>query len=181
MHHDVGALARRGHDSRIGLIGTQYPLARLMRRFAELDVSGDQPWNSYLVVQVDEPDLVQQRPHRVPGRSVQQQVVALGDHEGNVGFDDDRVGHRSTGGTVISRREDRKAILAADLVELGYVGGDVEGVRSTLAVASAEAYEVVVQHVEAVHWRNHARRHAFEDRRGHGRLAGARTPGNTEQ
>ena len=118
----------------------------------------------------------------IHGESIEKQIVALGDDQGDVGIDNDGIGNRSACGTVIARRSDHFAgRLAAETIEESDIFVDVEGVGGSLSAAPAEPDEVVVQQVKPVHWHHRARRHASGNRRRQRRLTGTGAAGDAEQ
>ena len=73
----------------VRLVHRGHPGPGLGRALAELDVPGQQPLQPDIVVRLDVPDLAERGPHLRPGRPVQQQVVALGDDQPDLGRDRD--------------------------------------------------------------------------------------------
>ena len=82
------ARERVGDDQRgVDVVDPRHPGLGLGRRLAERHVASHQPRPAHVVGDVEEPHLVELRPHRPPLRTVEQQVVALGDHELGLGRD----------------------------------------------------------------------------------------------
>ena len=92
------------------------------------------------LVALDEPRLVEQRPHGAPARLVEQQVVALGDHQPVLGAYGDRAGHRLLAGPVELRGVDRvRRSRSRSRRSSATYPADVEGLRRALAPARARA------------------------------------------
>ena len=78
----------------VALVAAHDPRARVLGRLAELDVALDQPLDPQLLVGLDVPGLVEQRPDARPAASPTQQVVALGDDQRDLARDGDRARDR---------------------------------------------------------------------------------------
>ncbi len=173
----------RGRDQRgVALVAAQHPVAREVRVLAELDVARDQELHARGLVLHDVPGLVEQVAHVAPRALVDQQVVALGDHQRHVARDGDR-------------RVDRLLDLAPELRRVHHVLGrvaqapqqrdvarGVERVRRALARRTTQPLELGLREVEAVHADQHGLVAELDrDRRSERRLPAARRPGDPEQ
>jgi Glutathione peroxidase len=136
------------------------------------DVPGDQPLDATGVV-VDEPALVEERPYVLPAAVVEEQIVALGEHDRVVRLDRDRVRDRLLEVPVERRRVDRRVGLVADAAQQCDVAADVERVGCSLAIRAPQTLELALREVEPVHRHRDVRRRRCHQPLGERRLAGA--------
>src|SRR3712207_6202281 len=68
---EVRPVAGGGDPAGVGLVAAQDPLARGLRLLAERHMAGDQPLEPEVLVDLDVPDLVEQRPDRRPAAVVE--------------------------------------------------------------------------------------------------------------
>ena len=122
----VSALARRGDERGVRLVAARRPGAGGRRRLAVRDVARDELRHALRLVLLDVPDRVEQRPDRLPATIVEQQVVALRDHERDR-RDGDRAGDRLLDLTP-ERRRVHERLGGAQPLQQRDVAGDVERV-----------------------------------------------------
>ena len=97
------------------------------------------------------PDLVEQLAHLAPAPAVREQVVALGDDEADIGLDGDRARERLLDLAVELGSEHGLAARVAQPAQQRCVAGGIEGVDRALARVAAEAAQLRVGEMEAVH------------------------------
>ena len=155
--HGAGARPRGGDAPRVGLVGVLHPGPRRGLVAPVPHVARHESLPAQRVVHVHVPAVVEQAGHRIPGRLVEQQVVALGDHELCLGQHRDRAGDRLLDLAAERGRIDRLVPRRrAQPLEQRHIAGGVEGVGRALARRTAQPRELDVGEVEAVH-RHHLR------------------------
>jgi hypothetical protein len=114
-------------------------------------VTRDESFDAQLLVDLGVPGLVQQRSDSAPGPIRDQQVIALGNDEWNVGSDRNPAGDWLLDLPKKTRRVDN--VVADSMEPLQHVdeAGRVERVDGSLAIASAEPEELVIGQVKTVH------------------------------
>ena len=107
----------------------------LGRRLAEQPAAQNQPTLPHSGIDGEEPDLVQAIPDRAPPVIVEEQVVALGDHQRHVSRNRHSAANRLLDPPVEHRSINRGVARTPQPVKQRDVAVDVGGVRRTLTVS----------------------------------------------
>ena len=118
---------------------------------AEADVPGNEPVEAYVLVGFDVPTLVKQRTNRSPVRSVHEQVVPLGDDQGDVMRDGDCRSDRLLECPIEPWRLDDWFVAFVEPAQQVDVSGSIERVGSAFAGMAVESLEFGVGEVEPIH------------------------------
>ena len=102
----VGSNLARGDPASVRLVGTMCEVERLRSSPTELDVTVDEPPDTHVVGDVEVRDRIEQVDQFGPRWLVEQEVVALDDHDGIVRLHENLVGHRLVDGSVERRAVD---------------------------------------------------------------------------
>ena len=130
---------------------------RFLGAAAELLVAPHQALHAQRVVDLHVPDLVEQRRDLGPWTFLQQQVVALGDDELRLRQHGNGAGDRLLDfAPELGRVDDLVRALLAHPPQQRHVAGAVEGVGRALALGPAQALQLHLREMEAVH-RHHLR------------------------
>src|SRR5690606_23177991 len=148
---EVRAGAGGGDDLGVALVRAQGALPGGLGRAAVALVPGDEPDDAQLLVLLDVPALVEQRPHPGPVAVRDEQVVALGDDERHLPRHGDGAADRLLERAVEERGVDHPLVGRPQPTQERDVAERVEGVGGALAVVPAEPVELGLGEVEAVH------------------------------
>src|SRR5438105_15110675 len=188
---DVRVLAGPVDEVGVPLVGSHDPGDRRGMFFAETLVAVDQAPHPFGGIEVAEPDFVELPKHSRPVALLEQEIVPFRYNEPDRARDRDAPRDRLFPVPFEGRDVDDIVLVLMQPPEQGGVACGVEGLGGPLAVAQAEALELDVREVKAVHGHlsnprtRRATRGGYRLQQanqvlGEGRLAGPRTAGDAQ-